>query len=186
MAQASEMKPSPSDRGQNVYPEKAPSDVIRPKPDVDHSSTEAPPRSPDPSPAPLVVTPPPKVEEPPVPPPASKTEHVKTNEKPVNAAGYPKTVKVQPGESLWAIAVREYGAKVGPKMMGLIADANPKVRPEALKAGTELSLPAPSSEVADAKVKSDTDKKPSTGSGAKVTPASSKPPARKLPFVPGN
>ena len=47
------------------------------------------------------------------------------------------------GDSLWGIAVREYGPAVGPKMVNAITAANPKVRPDALKLGTELTLPAP-------------------------------------------
>jgi LysM repeat protein len=97
-------------------------------------------------------------------------------------------VKVQKGETLWAIAVREYGPKVGPRMVGAIADANPKVRPEALKTGTELSLPAPEGGVVEPKPQQKpqparkTDAPGDAGKGP--TESTTKPPARKLPFVP--
>jgi nucleoid-associated protein YgaU len=185
VAQAPEMKSKPF--GENVYPEPEPStDVIRPKIDTDRSSNDTPPRL-DPPPAPPVVSAPPvvapKPEETATPPVTkdSKAEHAKS------ASGYPKMVKVQQGESLWAIAVREYGAKAGPRMLGLIADANPKVRPEALKAGTELSLPAPTPECTDAKETTKVDKKPtppSSGPGSKATPPAPKTAPRKLPFIP--
>jgi LysM repeat protein len=115
-----------------------------------------------------------------------KIEMAVHEDKKTVASPWPKAVKVQSGDSLWAIAVREYGAKLGPRMLGAITDANPRVRPEAMKAGTELSLPAPPAEAAIAsKASGDEPKAPpkSTPKPPAKDPASSKP-ARKLPFVP--
>lgn len=95
-------------------------------------------------------------------------------------------MKVQSGESLWSIAVREYGAKLGPKMLGSITDANPKVRPEAMKAGTEISLPAPPAEAGVASKAGGDEPKTPAKTPSKTPakePAASKP-SRKLPFVP--
>jgi nucleoid-associated protein YgaU len=187
VAQAPEMKTPPPNRGENVYPEPRPSnDIIRPTLDKDRSSADAPPPV---DITPPIVTPSPKSEDPPPAPPKPDAGKKNGEEKPAPPppSGYPKTVKVQPGESLWQIAVREYGAKVGPKMLGMITDANPKVRPEALKAGTEISLPAPSPELADAKdakAKSEPAKKPSSTPATQPPGSAPKSSGRKLPFVP--
>lgn len=183
----------PKQEPQNVYPPE--NDLIRPKPDGDRSSSDAPPRGPDtpvtvvplsgtgtlPKPNDVVLTPTP----PPAPISVPKTEPAPHEEKKAHS-GWPKMVKVQSGDSLWAIAVREYGAKLGPKMLGAITDANPKVRPEAMKAGTELSLPAPPTEAGTvSKAGGDEPKAPAkTPSKTPAKdPAASKP-SRKLPFVP--
>jgi LysM repeat protein len=189
-ASAEQKKPKPT----NVLPTPSTPEVIRPKPDPDRLATDAPPRVIDPPP-PGVSTLPPAIEpkdpkrdelvvnKTPITPP--KPEPDKTREKSASSpvAGYPKMVKVQHGESLWAIAVREYGPRVGPRMLGAIADANPKVRPEVLKAGTELSLPAPPSEIADAKPRPEPAPKaaPSPAKSPTAQPAKS---TRKLPFLP--
>lgn len=169
-------------------------DVIRPKPDTDRPSTDAAPRlvndpmgpisniptTPVKKDSDLVVVPT---------PPAPKTEPPVQDPPKKPASPYPKTVKVQAGENLWGIAVREYGPKLGPKMVPSITEANPKIRAEALKAGTEVTLPAPPSEVAAAPTTGDSPAKPVSSNGAKSEkPAKegSTPPktTRKLPFIP--
>ena len=169
-------------------------EVIRPKPDNDRPSTDAAPRLVNDPMGPVNALPPPSRKEdvvitptplPPTPPVADPVSH----DPPKKAAsGYPKVVKVQTGESLWAIAVREYGAKVGPKMLGAIADANPKVRPEAMKAGTEISLPAPPTETVAAPSAADTHPKTTGSTGAKsekpATGGTAPAKTRKLPFIP--
>jgi nucleoid-associated protein YgaU len=125
--------------------------------------------------------------EPPARTPPPATEPERGPGKPVerNPSGYPKLVKVQRGDTLWAIAVREYGAKVGPRMLGSIADANPRVRPEALRAGTEISLPAPPSDGAETPATKPKAEAPPKKSAGKAGEAAPKPaPARRLPFVP--
>jgi LysM repeat protein len=194
IGQADLKKAAPKPEPANLYPPEP--EIIRPKGDSDRLATDTPPRVLDP---PTMVPPAgaglllPKKDDTfltPTPPPAQPISLPKNDAPPPEekkpASGWPKTVKVQSGESLWSIAVREYGAKTGPKMVSSIADANPKVRPEALKAGTELSLPAPPAEAGVAsKGGGDEPKTPakSTAKAPAKEPSSSKP-ARKLPFVP--
>jgi hypothetical protein len=195
MLGASIQKPGQAIKPPPGFPEGP--EVIRPKPDVDRSSSDAAPRlisdpigpvsSPPPAPPKkedVVITPTPP---PPAPPEPVVNEGAK-KPAPPPASGYPKIVKVQAGESLWTIAVREYGPKVGPKMLNAIADANPKIRPDSLKTGTEISLPAPPGETASAPP-SNPPAKPVSSSGAKsekpaketTAPAKT---TRRLPFVP--
>ena len=71
-------------------------------------------------------------------------------------------------------------------MLGSITDANPKVRPEAMKAGTEISLPAPPAEAGVASKAAATSPRRRRKTPSKTPakePAASKP-SRKLPFVP--
>jgi LysM repeat protein len=171
----------------NVPPAPPQIDVIRPKVDEDRSANDPAPKvtlEPDNGKLTPPIVQPKDIDH--APPPVVKTpERPVEKSPPATASGYPKTVKVQPGESLWAIAVREYGPKAGPRMLGLIADANPKVRPEALKAGTEISLPAPAAELSESRQKGDAEKKPAPppGTSVKAPPAPPKT-TRKLPFIP--
>lgn len=176
-------------------------DVIRPKPEIDRSSSGEPPvlvNDPlgpvTPPPAPpkkdvVLITPTPPTPTP-APTPDAPDGAPKDGKKPVSAPGYPKTVKVQAGETLWAIAVREYGAKIGPNMVGAIADANPKVRPAALKAGTEISLPPPPAETGAGPSAAGAPQKPVSSKGSKSEKPASKegtatpPKTRRLPFLP--
>jgi LysM repeat protein len=166
----------------NVPP--SPPEVIRPGPDGGRRPSDPPPVEVDP---PSIPAPKPPLSDgkpsdsdrrPELPPPSKLPAK--------DADGYPKVVKVQRGDTLWGIAVREYGPKVGPLMLGAIADANPKVRPEALKAGVELSLPSPAKDGAEAspKPKVEPPGKKASPPAAGKTSRDSKPAARKLPFVP--
>jgi LysM repeat protein len=188
---APEVKKPPKPEPTNLYAEP---EIIRPRNDFDRSSSDAPPRD-----TLVNVVPPPftagipkkddTVANPASPSAPPKLDPPPVEEKKAVPSPWPKKVKVQSGESLWAIAVREYGAKVGARMVAAIADANPRVRPEALRAGTELTLPAPpESAVAskggadEPKVSSKTPAKPAAKEPAPKDPASGT--ARKLPFVP--
>jgi LysM repeat protein len=191
-AQADAKKPVKKNEPANPMPD-AP-DVVKPKPDADRPSSDAPPQVVSDPMAPLLsgLTPP-KRDDVVLPIPAPpKVEPPKDPPKP---PPWPKTIKVAAGESLWGIAVREYGPTVGPKMVNAITAANPKARPEALKLGTELTLPAPPEAAAVAKTADatasgkaaggDDAKKPAKPAAKEkdaATPSSK--PARKLPFVP--
>jgi LysM repeat protein len=187
-APVAELKKAPKPEPTNLYPEP---EIIRPRIDFDRSSSETPPRD-----TPVNIVPPPVTAGIPrkddtMSNPAPLSQPPKHDPPPVEEKAapspWPKKVKVQPGDSLWAIANREYGAKLSSRMVNAIADANPRVRPEALKAGTELTLPAPPGEASVAsrsgtEAPSKTPAKPAVKEAAPKDPASGT--ARKLPFVP--
>ncbi len=121
---------------------------------------------------------------------AGKGGKVESPPAPAAGSAYPKKVKVGAKDgSLWAIAVREYGAKTGPKMLKAIQAANPNVRPDAMKVGQELTLPAPPETAAAPEVaKTDATKpensKTTSRAAAKKPAGTNENKPRHLPFTP--
>ena len=58
-------------------------------------------------------------------------------------AGFPKSVQLRDGESIWNLAVREYGTNVGARMIDQILRANGITNARTLRAGKPIKLPVP-------------------------------------------
>ena len=110
---------------------------------------------------------------------AGKPEVAKNPARPrtsVTPKGFPRPVTLKSNESIWDIAVREYGSDLGARMVKKVLSRNSIRDPRSLRAGTIITLPAPD-QVTLASAR---------GTSPRATrPSPSRAGGHSLPFAPG-